>query len=114
MAAPTTTSRKIVIDNATLSGVERLTGASQTLNLNYIDNDILCLEKLVTAILFSDSLFAVDDYKSDFRAQRLKNFEFIQFNNIKENKYKQLTTDAASFAREMAFFLMAQSPPVMQ
>ena len=47
------TNRRILIDNATLSGVERITGASRTLNLNNIDNDILCLEKLVTAILFS-------------------------------------------------------------
>jgi hypothetical protein len=52
------TNRRVLIDNATLSGVERLIGVSQTLNLNYIDNDILCLEKLITAILFSDHLIA--------------------------------------------------------
>jgi hypothetical protein len=45
-----TTNRLILVDNATLSGIERLTGESQTLNLHNIDNDILCLEKLITAI----------------------------------------------------------------
>ncbi len=73
------TNRRILIDNATLSGVERITGASQTLNLNYIANDILCLEKLVTAILFSDQLIGIDDYKDEFRSKRLRNFRFINF-----------------------------------
>lgn len=74
-----TTNRLILVDNATLSGVERLTGERQTLNLNNVDNDILCLEKLLTAILFSDALIGVDDYKDSFRSQRLKKFDFIDF-----------------------------------
>ncbi len=52
--------------------------------MNNIDNDILCLEKLVTAILFSDKLIGIDDYKDDFRAARLKNFDFIKFSKIDE------------------------------
>jgi hypothetical protein len=58
-----TTNRLILVDNATLSGVERLIGESQILNLNNIDNDILCFEKLISAILFSDKVIGVDDYK---------------------------------------------------
>jgi hypothetical protein len=38
-----TTNRLILVDNATLSGVDRLAGESQTLNLNNIDNDISLL-----------------------------------------------------------------------
>ncbi len=34
------TNRRILIDNATLSGVERITGVSRTLNLNNIENDL--------------------------------------------------------------------------
>jgi hypothetical protein len=72
-----TTNRLILVDNTTLSGVERLIGESQTLNLNNIDNDILCLEKLITAILFSDLIIGVDDYKESFRSQRLKKFHLL-------------------------------------
>jgi hypothetical protein len=97
------TNRRILVDNATLSGVERITGISQTLNLNNTDNDILCLEKLVTAILFSDELIGVDDYKDEFRSGRLRNFGFIGFSKIDQPTYTTLATDAAKFARSMAF-----------
>jgi hypothetical protein len=104
------TKRRIVVDNATLSGVERLSGVSQILNLNYIDNDILCLEKLVTAILFSDELIGVDDYKDNYRAARLKNFAFINFSKIDAAKYTELTNDAANFARSMSFSFEGAKP----
>src|SRR5260221_1635068 len=104
------TDRRIVIDNATLSGVERITGISQTLNLNNIDNDILCLEKLVTAILFSDQLIGVDDYKDEFRSGRLRNFDFIGFSKIDQPTYATLATDAATFARSMAFSFEGSKP----
>lgn len=104
------TNRRILIDNATLSGVERLNGISQTRNLNYVDNDILCLEKLVTAILFSDELIGVDDYKDEYRSGRLKNFNFIGFRKIDEPTYAVLATDAASFARSMTFSFEGTKP----
>jgi len=104
------TNRRILIDNATLSGVERIAGISQTLNLNYIDNDILCLEKLVTAILFSDELIAVDDYKAEFRSSRLKDFEFIGFFKIDQPTYSVLAAEAATFARSMAFSFEGSKP----
>lgn len=104
------TSRNALIDNATLSGVERLTGASKTLNLNYTDGDIVCLEKLVTAILFSDRLIAVDDYKSKFRSNRIKNFEFVEFLDLHDDKYRSLSMEAAFFAKEMAFSFEGSKP----
>jgi hypothetical protein len=104
------TNRRILTDNATLSGVECITGISQILNLNNIDNDILCLEKLVTAILFSDELIGVDDYKDDFRSSRLKNFDFIEFSKIDQSTYAALATDAATFARSMAFSFEGSKP----
>lgn len=105
-----TTSRRILVDNATLSGVERLTGASQTLNLNNIDNDILCLEKLITAILFSDSVIGVDDYKDSFKSQRLKKFDFIDFLKIEPENYNALTRESAEFARSMVFSFDGSKP----
>ena len=105
-----TTNRLILVDNATLSGVERLTGESQTLNLNNVDNDILCLEKLLAAILFSDVIIGVDDYKDGFRSQRLKKFDFIDFQKIEAQTYSSLARDAADFARGMAFSFDGSKP----
>ncbi|MBC8790421.1 MAG: hypothetical protein C6Y20_02330 [Tagaea sp. CACIAM 22H2] len=105
-----TTNRLVLVDNATLSGVERITGVSQIMNLNYVDNDILCLEKLVTAILFSDKLLGVDDYKDEFRAGRLKNFDLIGFIKIDQAAYSSLATDAAQFARSMTFSFEGSKP----
>jgi hypothetical protein len=105
-----TTNRLILVDNATLSGVERLTGESRTLNLNNIDNDILCLEKLITAILFSDAVIGVDDYKDNFRSQRLKKFDFIDFLSIETETYSALARDAADFAKGMAFSFDGSKP----
>ena len=83
------TNRIALVDNATLSGVERLTGDSQVRNLNYIDNDIVCFEKLITAILFSDSLIGIDDYKEEYRSRRLQRFDFIKFHKLDDVKYKE-------------------------
>ncbi|WP_054313144.1 hypothetical protein [Mesorhizobium sp. 1M-11] len=105
-----TTNRLVLVDNATLSGVERLLGESQTLNLNNIDNDILCLEKLVTAILFSDSMVSVDDYKEEYRSQRLRRFEFIDFLKLPPETYATLSNESADFAKSMAFSFEGSKP----
>jgi hypothetical protein len=104
------TNRRILIDNATLSGVERITGVSKTLNLNYIDNDILCLEKLITAILFSDQLVAIDDYKDTYRSDRLKRFDFVDFTKLASEKYAHISDEAAKFVREMTFSFSGSKP----
>ena len=104
------TNRRILIDNATLSGVERITGVSQTLNLSYIDNDILCLEKLITAILFSDKLIGIDDYKDKFRSNRIKRFNFVDFISINPDEYKESSTDSANFASSMTFSFDGSKP----
>jgi hypothetical protein len=105
-----TTTRKILVDNATLSGVERITGASQTLNLSNINNDILCLEKLITAILFSDELIGIDDYKDQYRSSRLKEFDFVSFSKIDNATYATIAKESADFARSMLFSFDGSKP----
>jgi hypothetical protein len=80
------------------------------LNLNNISNDILCLEKLLTGILFSDELIGVDDYKDKYRSRRLKDFDYIAFSGIDPPTYSALATDAAAFARSMTFSLEGTKP----
>lgn len=106
----TETHQRYVIDNATLSGVERLIGKSKVLNLNYLDHDILCFEKLITAILFSDEILAVDDYKDRYRASRLQNFDFVNFLKLGTDEYDRLSADAANFAHSMTFGFEGSQP----
>lgn len=100
----------MLIDNSTLSGVERLTGVSKTLNLSNTNNDILCFEKLVCAILFSDNIYGVNDYKLEYRRDRLKKFNYINFLEIKDIDYKNFASDASQFAREMIFSFEGSKP----
>ncbi|MBX3124959.1 MAG: hypothetical protein KF854_17850 [Nitrospira sp.] len=102
--------RTVLIDNSTLSGVQRLTGEAQTLNLNNIDNDILCLEKLVTAILFSDRVISVDDYKEKYRSERLKRFGFVDFIKLDTETATVLSKNAADFASSMVFEFDGSKP----
>ncbi len=105
-----TVKRRILVDNATLSGVERLLGESKTLNLNNTENDILCLEKLITAILFSDQVISLDDYKEAYRSKRLKRFGFVDFLSVDPEVHARLSEDAAKFAQSMAFSFDGSKP----
>lgn len=74
-----------LIDNATLTAVQRLLGKIKVRSGDSIDSDIAALENLVQAILFYDDLLCIDNYKEEFRAQRAAEFDFIRF--IEEDKY---------------------------
>jgi len=68
-----------LIDNATLTAVQRVTGDIQTKSKDSVDTDIIALENLIQAILFYDDLLAIDDYKPEFRASRAESFPYIRF-----------------------------------
>lgn len=102
--------RRVLLDNATLSGVERLLGFSKIRNLNYVDNDILCFEKLLNAILFSDQIICVDDYKKEYSSKRIEKFNFIEFKKIDQNVYHEVSKEAAGFAKSMAFGFEGSKP----
>src|SRR5947207_9755752 len=69
--------RYALIDNSTLTGVQRLFGQIPIKNTLVTDMDVLCLESLVEAILFYDQIFVIDDYKPYFRDSRTKSFPFL-------------------------------------
>jgi len=71
--------RYALIDNSTLTGIQRLLGHIPIKNTLVVDMDILCLESLLEAILFYDEIFVIDDYKSEFRESRKQSFPFLTF-----------------------------------
>ena len=66
--------RYALLDNSTLTGVQRLLGQITIKNKAAIDMDILCLESVLEAILFYDVIAIVDDYKPQHRASREAQF----------------------------------------
>jgi hypothetical protein len=66
--------RYALIDNSTLTGVQRLLGQIPIKNKLIIDMDIMCMESLIEAILFYDKILIIDDYKERFRSSRQKAF----------------------------------------
>ncbi|MFO0070017.1 MAG: hypothetical protein ACK529_07620, partial [Alphaproteobacteria bacterium] len=59
-----------LIDNATLTAVQRIMGDAPTRSKDNIDIDIIALENFVQAILFYDQIIVIDDYKEAYRKER--------------------------------------------
>lgn len=71
--------RYALIDNSTLTGIQRLLGEIPVKNTAIIDNDIVAFENYIQAILFYDEIICIDDYKKRYREKRTKFFPNIRF-----------------------------------
>ena len=78
--------RFALIDNSTLTGIQRLLGQIPVKNTLTVDMDILCLENLIEAILFYDQVAFIDDYKPEYREQRAKLFQGLLSLEFRLNK----------------------------
>lgn len=76
-----------IVDNATLTAVQRLLGEITIRDKSVIDGDILALESLLQTYLFSDKVMYVDDYKKEFRDRRKEYFNFLDVVDIDKNTY---------------------------
>ncbi|EFC3045672.1 TPA: hypothetical protein ACHKAX_RS15560, partial [Escherichia coli] len=56
-----------LIDNASLTAVERTLGDILVKNPDTINGDLVAFENLIQAILFYDTLICVDNYKKEYR-----------------------------------------------
>lgn len=87
-----------LIDNATLSAVQRLTGRAKSRSKDSTDGDIVALENLLQAILFYDDIVTIDDYKTEYKESRRKEFDFIRFINPSELRLNEIEADARAEA----------------
>jgi len=90
-----------LVDNATLTGVQRIIGEVPSKSEDSIDTDIVALENLVQAILLYDEVIAIDDYIPKHRDERIKAFPFIRFINADEFNLNELEAAAAEKAKEI-------------
>ena len=68
-----------LVDNSTLTAVERLSGNVLTKSKDSTDTDIVALENYLQAILFYDRIVAIDDYIPKHRDSRIATFSNIDF-----------------------------------
>lgn len=87
-----------LIDNATLTAVQRLTGHAKSRSEDSTDGDIVALENLLQAILFYDDIVTIDDYKAEYKESRRKEFDFIRFVNPSELRLDEIEADARNEA----------------
>jgi hypothetical protein len=66
-----------LIDNSTLTAVQRITGDAPSLSKHSAEADVLGFENLIVGLLFYDGILSVDDYKPQFRKSREKAFPFL-------------------------------------
>lgn len=90
-----------LIDNATLTAVQRITGQVKTKSKDSVDTDIVALENLTQAILFYDRLVAIDDYIPKHREERIVAFPFITFLNSHDFNLDQIEATASEKAAEL-------------
>jgi hypothetical protein len=69
--------RYAIVDNATITAVQRVLGDIEVFNDMSVDGDLTAFENLIFAILFYDRIFSIKDYKEQFQTARAIRFPFI-------------------------------------
>jgi len=86
--------RYAIIDNSTLTAVQRIMGEIAIKDKHLIDGDILALESFIEAILFYDKLFYLDDYKEEYKYSRKEYFSRLLPLSPSEETYKNFLNEA--------------------
>lgn len=88
-----------LIDNATLTAVQRITGQVLSRTRDSVDVDLVAFENYVQARLFYDDLIVVDDYIPKYRAARRTAFPNASFVGLEEYGLELLAEKADSEAK---------------
>lgn len=90
-----------LIDNSTLTAVQRLTGQVSTKSKESVDTDIVAFENYIQAILFYDRLVAVDDYIPAHRDARISSFPDITFLSKSDFNLDEIEATATAKANQL-------------
>ena len=90
-----------LVDNATLTAVQRVLGDVEIKNPDTIDGDLAAFENLIQALLFFDDVVCLDDYKGQYRQQRRSQFEFVDFYSPTDLGLEDVQASARRIAKTM-------------
>jgi hypothetical protein len=82
--------RAALVDNTSLTAIQRLLGQIRTGNLHNIEGDILAFENFSQSVLLFDRILTVDDYKPEHTPRRKSFFNFIEFLSLDDEYYSAL------------------------
>jgi hypothetical protein len=71
--------RAALVDNTTLTAIQRLLGQIRTGNLHNIEGDILAFENFCQSVLLFDKVCTIDDYKPEYSRQRKRSLTLSTF-----------------------------------
>jgi hypothetical protein len=94
--------RYALIDNASLTAIQRLLGNIPIKNKAIIDADIVAFENYITAILFYDYIICIDDYKPQYREKRTALFDDIRFISKNIIEYNEIEKQASKLTSKIA------------
>lgn len=84
----------VVIDNSTLTAVERVLGHIP-IDKNYdLAGDLSAFEGFLSGLIFYDQPFRIDDYKPEFSASRAENFPELGAVKFEADSYEKLLSQA--------------------
>ncbi|MDP2195304.1 MAG: hypothetical protein Q8J72_04875 [Rhodocyclaceae bacterium] len=89
-----------LLDNATLTAVQRITGQAPTRSSDSVDVDLVAFENYIQARLFYDDVVVIDDYLPQHREARRAAFPQLGYVTSEDFKLQELSAaaDAASDA----------------
>lgn len=93
--------RHAIIDNSTLTSVQRLLGDIQIQNKHSIDGDIAAFENFLQANLMYDNVSYINDYKEEYKSFRRKKFDFLRPIDIGEDDYNLIREEVVALHSEM-------------
>lgn len=94
--------RYALIDNSSLTGIQRLLGEIPVKNKAIIDNDLIAFENYIQSILFYDTVICIDDYKDSYRQKRVDFFSEIKFISKNLFSYQNFVDLANDVTKDIA------------
>ncbi len=93
----------VLIDNSTLTAVQRLIGDVPVARSFPIEGDLSAFDQYLQSLLLYDEIAAVDDYKEEHRVGRSKSFKEVRFLDPLKLPYQSSIDEAADQLSRVAF-----------
>lgn len=91
----------VIIDNSTLTAVQRLLGTATAPSSYDAHGDYSALENFLLHLLLYDDYYHIDDYKSEFREARAKDFTFIHPVPVQSFPYREVEKEAVELTEKL-------------
>lgn len=69
---------KVIVDNSTITAIQRISGNIKVPKNYSIEGDYSAFENFISALLFYDDFYFIDDYKNEFTSGRKEEFPYIR------------------------------------